>query len=525
MSSHEKLEVFLHRPASYPEATGSVELRETHISRVFLTDHAAYKIKKPLKLPFLDYSTLEARRDACLAELELNRRFSQDIYRDVVAINRDEKGFAWNGPGPALEYAVRMRRIPDSCLMDARLRDQSFPKEDSERLIAHLAHCYQKAPHGAMDGEVYWQRLRALIDENRSSLYELALHLQLDPEPWLALCSRQLLFMHVNRSLITARAEHGFVIEGHGDLRPEHIVLEERVSMIDGIEFNRDLRILDQADELSFLAMECAVIGYPELGYEMRRRVLNALNDPAPPELLAFYESYRAIVRAKVNAIRAEQATAEQQNHILTVIGNYENIAENALTKAIHPIAFIVAGAMGSGKTTLARALKQELGAAHWESDQIRLEVFGRRQEATAYGQGHYTAAARLAVYERLRDHMMESLAADMNVIVDASFSHPDYVRIILEPLLREGHPYGLLLCECSDEEAMRRIKKRMHEGGSPSEARPDLYQEQKRKGDWTFAGFPHIRLNTEHDQQKTMQTIFDYTARILSQGAGPLNW
>lgn len=519
MSLHEKLEAFLHQPASYPEASETVELRETHISRVFLTDQAAYKIKKPLKLPFLDYSTLDARRDACLAELQLNRRFSQDIYRDVVALTSHEKGFAWNGPGPTLEYAVRMRRIPDSCLMDARLRERTFQKEDGERLIAHLVLCYQNAPHGAMDGDVYWQRLRALIDENRSSLYELALHLKLDPEPWLALCSRQLLFMQVNRSLMTARAEHGCVIEGHGDLRPEHIVFEDRVSMIDGIEFNRDLRILDQADELSFLAMECAVMGFPELGYEIRQRVLEALNDPAPPELLAFYESYRALVRAKVNALRAEQESANQQNRILKIIGTYQKIAEAALNKAIPPVAFIVAGAMGSGKTTLARALKQELGAAHWESDQIRLEVFGKSQEATAYGQGHYTPAARLSVYERLRDHMMGSLAAGMNVIVDASFSHPDYVRIMLEPLLREGRPYVILLCECSDEEAMSRIQKRLQAGSSPSEARPDLYQQQKKKGDWTFAGFPHYRVNTEHDQQENMRKVFDQTARILGQG------
>jgi aminoglycoside phosphotransferase family enzyme/predicted kinase len=518
MSLHEKLEAFLHQPASYPEATHSVELRETHISQVFLTDHAAYKIKKPLKLPFLDYSTLDARRDACCAELQLNRRFSQDIYRDVVAITRDEKGFAWNGRGPAVEYAVWMRRIPDACLMDARLREKTFQKEDSERLIAHLTRCYQEAPHGAMDGEVYGQRLRALIEENRSSLYELALHLKLDPEPWLALCSRQLLFMQVNRNLMTLRAEHGFVIEGHGDLRPEHIVFEDRVSMIDGIEFNRDLRLLDQADELSFLAMECAVMGYPDLGNDIRRRVLQDLNDPAPAELLAFYESYRATVRAKVNALRAEQETGEKRNRTLAVITDYQTIAENALKNAIPSLTFIVAGAMGSGKTTLARALKQELGAAHWESDQIRQKVFGKSSGEAAYGQGHYTPAARLLIYEQLRDHMMASLRAGMNVIVDASFSHPDYVRTILEPLLQEHRPYIILVCECSDDEAVARIKKRMKEGASPSEARPDLYQEQKRKGDWTFATFPHWRVNTEHDHQEELRKVFDYTARALRQ-------
>jgi aminoglycoside phosphotransferase family enzyme/predicted kinase len=519
MSTDTKLQVFLQNPRSYPESTKTVELRETHISQVFLTKDAAYKIKKPWKLPFLDYSTLELRHAACLAELELNRRFSQDIYRDVVAITEEEQGLAFQGQGPTVEYAVWMRRIPDACLMDARLRDKNLTATDKERLVDHLASCYAQAPHVTLDGETYWQRLHGLIEENRTSLYELSLHLQQDPSPWLAMSSRQLLFMQIHRDLLLDRVREKRVIEGHGDLRPEHIVLEDRVSLIDGIEFNRDLRILDQADELSFLTMECAEMGAPELGAELRQRILDRLHDHAPPELLAFYECYRALVRAKVNALKAEQQNPAERTATLQRLAAYQRLAENAGHRSLPPFTFLIAGAMGSGKTTVAKAIKQDLGAVHLESDQVRQETFGRSQEAAAYGQGHYTAEARLSIYERMRDRMLHELHRGMNVIVDASFSSRSYVQTIVAALQRESRPYLIVHCECSDAEAMARIGRRMQSGASPSEARPELFREQKNKGDWTFTDFPHCQVNTESSLASELTKIYQAAANVLRKG------
>ncbi len=326
----------------------------------------------------------------------------------------------------------------------------------------------------------------------------------------------QLLFMQVHRDLILERVARGLIIEGHGDLRPEHIVFEDKVSLIDGIEFNRDLRVLDQADELSFLAMECAEMGFPELGNEIRQRVLQSLKDNAPPALLAFYESYRALVRAKVNALRAEQESPEKRKTTLRTLMAYQKLAEDSMQKAIPPLAFLVAGAMGSGKTTVARALKMELGAEHLESDQIRQDLLGKSEKASAYGQGHYTREARLKIYETMREKMLGLLARGMNVIVDASFSHPDYVMSIVEPLKREGWTYLIVVCECSDEEALARIRRRMQYEASPSEARPELYQEQKDKGDWTFSAFPHCRVNTERRQDEELRKVFQSIAERL---------
>jgi aminoglycoside phosphotransferase family enzyme/predicted kinase len=516
MNTDKKLQTFLQDPHSYPEPTETVEIRETHISQVFLTEHSAYKIKKPWKLPFLDYSTLELRHEACMAELELNRRFSQDIYRDVVTITQEKRGLAFQGRGPAVEYAVWMRRIPDSCLMDARLRDKTFAAHDKERLVEHLASCYAQAPHVTLDGETYWQRLHGLIEENRTSLYELSLHLDQDPRPWQAMSSRQLLFLQVYRDFLMNRVKEKRVIEGHGDLRPEHIVFEDRVSIIDGIEFNRDLRILDQADELSFLAMECAEMGASELGHELRQRILDQLHDNAPSELLAFYECYRALVRAKVNALKAEQQNPVQRAATLQTIANYQKLAEKAGNRALPPFTFLIAGAMGSGKTTVASAIKQDLGAVHLESDQIRQDIFGRSQETAAYGQGRYTAEARLSIYEKMRDRMLDQLRDGMNVIVDASFSSRSYVQTIVEALQRESRPYLLVHCECSDAEAMARIGRRMQSGASASEARPELYREQKNKGEWTFTDFPHCQVNTESNLAQELKKVYQTVAEVL---------
>jgi aminoglycoside phosphotransferase family enzyme/predicted kinase len=449
-------------------------------------------------------------------ELELNRRFSQDIYLELVTITQGDKGLTFNGPGQPLAYAVKMRRIPNACLMDQRLLQNTFEAQDKDRLVNHLVSCYRQAPRPSLDSSAFWQRLHGLIEENRSSLYELALHLQQDPAPWLALCSQQSLFMQVYRELMEERVEKGHIIEGHGDLRPEHIVLDEQVAMIDGIEFNRDFRILDLADELSFLAMECAVTGHAELGAELRQRVLDQLHDQAPPELLAFYESYRALVRAKVNLLKAEQLPTTRRETTLQQVAAYRSLAEPRLKLLMPPFTFLLTGAMGSGKTTLARALKQDLGAIHLESDQVRRQMFGKSSSASNFGEGHYTADARLKVYENMRDSMLEHLHLGMNVIVDASFSDPQYVESILDALRREGRPYLIVVCECSDALAIARIQRRLEASTSPSEARPELYREQKKKGDWTFQGQTACRVNTECGMQEQMQKVYQQAAAVL---------
>ncbi|WP_176736987.1 AAA family ATPase [Oligoflexus tunisiensis] len=519
MKPDRAVQAFLSEPASYPDPTQKVERRETHISEVYLTDQWAYKIKKPLTLAFLDYGSLEARHAACRAELDLNRRFSRDIYQDVVSINQNDEGsLQFNGPGPVVEYAVKMRRIPDDRLMDQRLLHNNFSEADRERLITFLAACYRKAPLVAIDPFAYWQRLQGLIAENRSSLYESALHVNTDPHPWLSLCSSQNLFMQVHRDRMLGRVEAGHVIEGHGDLRPEHIVLEGQVALIDGIEFNHDLRVLDQADELSFLAMECAVMGHAELGATLRLRVLEQLQDHAPRELLAFYESYRALVRAKVRLLKAEQESGAKQAATLEQVATYQSWATQKLQAVMPPFTFLMAGAMGSGKTTVATAIRQNLGAVHWESDQIRREVLGPSPEAAGYGEGHYSAESRLRIYEVLRDRMLEQLQARMNVIVDASFSDPHYLETVVEPLRREGRPYVIVLCECSDAEAVARISKRMKADASPSEVRPELYKEQKKKGDWTFEGYPLVRVNTEKPLEKELRKVYQAVVPALRE-------
>jgi aminoglycoside phosphotransferase family enzyme/predicted kinase len=517
MKPVQTLQAFLSEPASYPDPTEKVERRETHISEVYLTDQWAYKIKKPLTLPFLDYGSLDARQAACRAELDLNRRFSRDIYQEVVHITQNEEGrLEFNGPGPVVDYAVKMRRIPDDRLMDQRLRQNLFSDADRERLISHLAACYRKAPLVAIDPFAYWKRLHGLIAENRSSLHELAQLVKQDPLPWLSLCSRQHLFMQAYRDLLFARVEAGYVIEGHGDLRPEHIVLEDEVAMIDGIEFNRDLRVLDQADELSFLAMECAVLGHAELGSTLRLRVLEQLQDHAPRELLAFYESYRALVRAKVRLMKAGQESGTTQTSILQQVTTYQTLATEKLQSIMPPFTFLVGGAMGSGKTTVAQAISQDTGAVHWESDQIRRETLGQSSEAAGYGAGIYSVESRMRVYELLREKMLEQLQAGMNVIVDASFSDPQYFRTVVEPLQREGRPYVIVLCECSDAEAIARISKRLKSGTSPSEARPELYQEQKKRGDWTFDGQALVRVNTEEALEKGLRKVYEAVVPAL---------
>ncbi|MFY7928779.1 MAG: AAA family ATPase [Oligoflexus sp.] len=519
MITRKRLQQFLEEASSYPEPTHAVEKKETHISEVYLTDQYAFKFKKHLELPFLNYATLEARHEACQAELQLNRRFSHDIYLDVVGVHRQgADGLSWEGDGPVVEYAVQMRRIPHEDLLDQRIKDHRLGSVEIQEIVQHLLHCFSRVPKASLDPTTYVQRLGRHVEENRSTLFEVCSSLGVDPLPWMALCAQQSLFLRLHPILLEERVRLARVVEGHGDLRPEHIALDrQRVAVIDGVEFSRDLRTLDIADELSFLALECAVLGQGQLGAILREGVLAALDDHPSARLLDFYETYRATVRAKVSLMRALQLEGEQRAKYRDRAGLYLELAQERIHRIQSPFVFVVTGPMGSGKTTLAQALKRDLGVEHIESDRIRREQFGVSAETAGFGEGHYELSARAEIYERMRQLLEVQLRAGMPTVVDASFGEASLGDRVLSWLAAAGVPYLIVVCECPDPIALERIRQRLRHGHGQSEARPELYQQQKHRGDWSFVGHPVVRVLTVlspdhqlHEVYRAAQKLFE---------------
>jgi aminoglycoside phosphotransferase family enzyme len=293
---------FLRQPSSFPEPAYRVEAIETHMSWVFLTDRHAYKLKKPVCHDFLDFRTLEARRHYCEEELRLNRRLAAEVYLGVVALSIDARGKLQLGKhGTVIDWLVKMRRLPTRHMLDYALRNRTASADDIGRVAARMTAFYRECAPIDVEPSAYRAKFLREIACNEEELSRPAY--QLATGQVQRLCRAQRAVVNDRHDWFDARVREGKIIEGHGDLRPEHVCLHPAVAVIDCLEFSRDLRIIDPADELAFLALECERLGMPELGEALLRDYFARSQDRPHPALTHFYRSFRAALRARI-AIR-----------------------------------------------------------------------------------------------------------------------------------------------------------------------------------------------------------------------------
>lgn len=288
---------FLKQPGSYPFHVSRVETKETHMSWVFLVDGFAYKLKKPVKYRFLDFSLLEARFRNCREEVRLNKRLAKDIYLGIVPLTVDEKGaMALQGKGAIIDWLVLMKKIPEEHMLDHAIKHHAIDEALIRQAAILLTEFYISSSPVVTDSHVYWKKLKgevhAIYRELVNSTYQL-------PVASIELYTSGLLrFLNERAPLFDKRVKDGRIIEAHGDLRPEHICLQPAPAFIDCLEFNRDLRILDTAEELSFLSMECEMWGDTTIGKIFFDTYASLANDPVPEPLICFYMLKKACLRA-----------------------------------------------------------------------------------------------------------------------------------------------------------------------------------------------------------------------------------
>jgi len=278
-----------------------VEVVQTHMSCVFLTDRHAWKLKKPVRHDYLDFSTLEARRADCEEELRLNRRLAPDVYLEIVPLTVTPEGaLRLGGDGEVVEWLVKLRRLPAQLMLDRAIRHGNVSRQDVRRFVLVLAEFYRRAEPVAMDAAQYRQRFERDIRANHLGLAVPEYTMPLDLVE--SVTTRQLAVLQQEASLFDRRVTQGKIVEGHGDLRPEHVCLGPEPLVIDCLEFNRDWRLLDPADELAYLSMECEYAGAPWIGEVVFETYREATGDAPPAALVRFYKAYRAAVRAKLSA-------------------------------------------------------------------------------------------------------------------------------------------------------------------------------------------------------------------------------
>ncbi len=297
MDTEDKV-AFLRQTEAYPDRPAQVEVVETHMAWVFLTDRLVYKMKKPVRYEFLDFSTLERRRLDCEAEVRLNRRLAPDVYLGSVALTREAGGrLRLEGDGEVVEWLVKMVRLPSERMLDRMIAAGDIDTDALQDAAGVLANFYAQAPREPLSPDFHRQRYaQGIADHHR----RLAAH---GHDPALADRVRKGLLAFIARrpQLLEARARAGRIVEAHGDLRPEHLCLIEPPVFIDCLEFNRAFRLLDPADELAFLAMECEFGGAAQAGDILFETCTARLRDRPEPVLVHFYKAFRAQLRAALS--------------------------------------------------------------------------------------------------------------------------------------------------------------------------------------------------------------------------------
>jgi uncharacterized protein len=299
VSLEEKLE-FLRQPSTFPDAPASVETIETHFAWVFLSTCFVYKLKKPIRSQVVDFTNLHARRANCELEITLNRRLAEAVYIGVVPLCRTSQGLlCLGGEGEPVEWLVKMHRLPRESSLDRAAARGMVTEAMLRALVTKLARFYRETRRAPLDGPQYRQRLdrqaRRYAGELAAStlgLGDLATHI----------LARQRRIIQNDAALLEQRAVAGRVVDAHGDLRPEHVYLGDEPQIIDCLEFSTELRWLDTAEEITFLAFECERMGHSRISDQIHGLYAEICEDPVPPGLLALYRSQRALVRALLAA-------------------------------------------------------------------------------------------------------------------------------------------------------------------------------------------------------------------------------
>ena len=506
---HAAIVEWLRNPRSYPGNHGPVEYIETHISQVFLTERFVYKLKKPVRYDFLDFSTIEKREHACREELRLNRRLARDVYLGFWPITLDaQRQLHFGGPGRVLDWVLQMHRLPAERMLDTLIRAGQLADADIRQLAGHLARYYAQAEPLVLRADEYLTALKAHVQGNCDYLLTAAECLDLIQVQRVHAAQQRLLRGSVEQ--FASRVLDGRMIDGHGDLRPEHICLVDPPVVFDCIEFSADLRRIDVLDELCFLAMECDALEAPAVGTAILDAYRLQSNDRAPIMLSAFYQAYRACVRGKVAVMRSRQLSGDACVAQRELAQRYMELADRYLQASTsRPALVITIGLMGTGKSTLSNALAHELGAKLLRTDVIRHEVLPNVQGAAdTFGAGRYRPEARDIVYQAVLERANECLQLGIPVVVDGAYSQARPREALLQLAQQVGADALLVECRCPREVALQRIAERQ-QGHDASEARPDLYDRQAAEWELSPSGSPHCCVDTTAALAAQLEQVF----------------
>jgi uncharacterized protein len=500
VSEFARVKSALSEPGFYPHRPRGVTVLETHTSCVFLAGDRAYKLKKPVQLGFLDYSGKATRKRLCREEVRLNRRLAPSVYLGVRAVVQagDHLTTGDDGDPAAVDYLVEMRRFDERRTLAARIGKGGVGAEEIRELGRLLARFHAGAPPARTAADPR-EAIRRTVSETFSSLHDLAsaslVHELLAAERFTGS------YLVAHRGTFLDRAASGLVRDVHGDLRAEHVVLENPIVIVDCLEFDPALRQIDVAEDLAFLTMDLQRLGAPDLAAELVAAYRDAGGDPGDDSLLAFHAAQRAWVRAKVELLRASQVATDSKAATANrdEAGALARLARRFRWRARQPLVLVVCGSSGSGKSYLAAALAESGDIAVLASDVVRKQLAGI--EPTQPGRPeHYSASFSRLTYRTLGELAAAELERSGLVIVDATFR-----RRTERAQFAAGAgalPARVVFVECVAPRSVRidRIERRGSERGHASDATFAVARRQRFSPLTEVAASHHLPLRTDRD-------------------------
>lgn len=502
----------------YDDLKRQYELIETHISWVFLSDTEVFKVKKPVDLGFLDFSDMEKRHAACVAEVELNRRLASSVYFGVQPVTRDQDGqHEIAGRGETVDWAVHMRRLPDVDRLDIRLEEGRLSEAQLDLVVTRLAAFHDTV--GPSDSSADYGGARSVqgnIEENFEQTRTL-LPRYLEPEEIDELVSWQRDFLRRHGDQLTARSEQGRVREGHGDLRLEHIYLRDDGTMdvLDCIEFNQRFRIADVCADIAFLTMDLTKHGRTDLAERVLAVYARESNDFDLYTCADFYESYRAFVRGKISAfiansghldaISQEQVEEDARRHFLLALASERR-------SALPPVVVAVGGIIASGKSTVAKQIAAEMSAPIVSADRTRKHLAGieaRHAVDAAAFDGMYSLAFTNKTYREVMRRAAVVVRSGRSVVLDASF-RPRWCRKLAKQMADTwAVPFFFVECKVDEQTCLERLEQRERHRGV-SDGRAAIFQDFVKRWEpvTELPAEAHIVLNTGMPLEQNMERL-----------------